>query len=147
MQSSILGGKVLKRSLPVITPPPGAGTPVCKRLLLPQGELAQFHDSEEGFRYAAVIELRPGTLRGNHYHERKQETVYLISGEMTLVVEDVRTGTRETLTLTPGDMVTLPPGIAHAMQPTAPGYAVEISPTRFEPEDTFKRDVLQCGGP
>lgn len=142
MRSSLLGGKVTKLTLPVITPPPGAGTPVCKRLVLPQGELAQFYDGEEGFRYAAVIELRPGTLRGNHYHERKQETVYLISGEMNLALEDVATGTRETITLTPGDLVTIPARIAHAMQPTAPGYAVEISPTRFEPEDTFKRHLL-----
>lgn len=140
--SFFLGGKVVKRALPVITPPAGAGTPVCKRLLLPQGELAHFYDGEEGFRYAAVIELRPGTLRGNHYHQQKQETVYLISGEMNLALEEVATGTRETIKLAPGDLVTIPAGVAHAMQPTAPGYAVEISPVRFQPEDTFKRSVL-----
>jgi quercetin dioxygenase-like cupin family protein len=140
--TTFLGGRVHKRSLPVVAPPAPANAPVCKRLLLPQGELAQFHDSSDGFRYAAVIELRPGTTRGNHYHRHKMEVVYLISGEVRVLVEDTATATREAILLRPGDLLTIPPGIAHAMQPTAAGYAVELSPTRFEPEDTCKHRVL-----
>jgi hypothetical protein len=58
--SSFLNGKVLKRSLPELHLPLGPDAPVLKRLMLPQGELAQFYDAEEGIRYLAFIELRPG---------------------------------------------------------------------------------------
>jgi len=89
-----------------------------------------------------VVELRPGTLRGNHFHRRKAETVYLVSGEMNVLVKDPENATRETIPLKAGDVLTIPAGIAHVMQPTAAGYAVEISPTRFEPEDTEKHHLL-----
>jgi len=82
---SLLGdGGVRKWSLPIITGAPATGAPLQKRLALPQGELAQIWDGHSGVRYLAVMELRTGALRGNHYHLRKHEWVYLISGELTL---------------------------------------------------------------
>src|SRR5207244_7219783 len=71
-ESTFLSGKVLRRSLPVVQPASGSGAPSLKRLLLPQGELAQFYDGEEPIRYLAYIELRPGVVRGNHYHKVKE---------------------------------------------------------------------------
>jgi mannose-6-phosphate isomerase-like protein (cupin superfamily) len=138
----LLGGKVVKTSLPVLSCPPGPDTPFCKRLLLPPGELAQFHDSAEGFRFGAVIELRPNALRGNHYHQQKEETVYLFSGEMRVVVEDVQTGAQESVILKTGDQITIPPGVAHVLVPLTGGLAVETSPARFNPADTFKRVLV-----
>src|SRR5437870_12464864 len=80
--STFLPGKLRKFSLPVIATPVGPDAPNLKRLLLPQGELAQFYDSDEPVRYLAFIELRAGSTRGNHYHQFKEEWLYLIQGEL-----------------------------------------------------------------
>ncbi len=137
-----LGGKVVKRTLPVFTPPFGANVPVIKRLLLPQGELAQFFDGDPPMRYLAVIELRPGTIRGNHFHREKEEWVYVISGELLLTVQEVSSGTKDSFTLSVGELAILPAGIAHAMQPKQAGFAVEFSPVAFDPADTYKSSAV-----
>jgi mannose-6-phosphate isomerase-like protein (cupin superfamily) len=136
-----LGGRVRKLSLPRLeTPAPAYGPPL-KRLALPQGELAQIHDSDQGMRYLAVIEFRPGGVRGNHYHKHKEEWVYLIEGEVGLTVEDMRTRTRESLVLVAGDLVRIGLEVAHAFQTLEPGRAIEFSPSRFDAEDTHRKMV------
>src|SRR5579859_3526509 len=94
-----LAGKVIKHSLMVIEGRPGSDAPALKRLNLPQGELAQVYDGDEGIRYLACMELRPGCIRGNHYHEVKAEVIYIIRGEILLVVEDIVTRERASLSM------------------------------------------------
>ena len=137
-EQRFLGGKVLKRSLPTFQPPFAADIPVTKRLLLVQGELAQFHDGEEGIRYLAAIQFVSGTTRGNHYHLKKQEWVYMIAGTVLLVVEDVETKVRESFSMVTGDLVYIPPNIAHTFVVQQDGTAVEFSPIRFDPADTSR---------
>jgi quercetin dioxygenase-like cupin family protein len=132
-----LGGKVHKRSLPAF-PPPAPAELAEKRLLLAQGELAQFYNGEEGIRYIAAIEFVKGTVRGNHYHQRKQEWVYLISGSVELVVEDVESKLRETVNMVAGDLAYVSPGVAHTFVVQESGMAVEFSPVRFDPADTTR---------
>jgi oxalate decarboxylase/phosphoglucose isomerase-like protein (cupin superfamily) len=132
-----LSGKVLKRSLPAF-PPPITSNLSEKRLLLPQGELAQFYNGEQPIRYIAAVEFTKGTARGHHYHHRKQEWLYLFSGVVCLVVEDMETKARESLLLTKGDLVFIPPNIAHAFIVQEDGIGIEFSPTLFDPADTFK---------
>lgn len=137
-ESSFLNGKVLKRSLPALPLPLGPQAPNLRRLVLPQGELAQFYDADEGIRYLAFIELLPGKIRGNHYHKVKVELVYVISGEVLLLVADTDSGGRASVPLRAGDLVTIQTGIAHALQPVKPGQAVEFSTARFDAADIHK---------
>jgi mannose-6-phosphate isomerase-like protein (cupin superfamily) len=137
-QPTFLNGRVRKVSLPAFELPLAADAPTVKRLLLPQGELGQFYDGDEGMRYLAFIELRPGTVRGNHYHKRKEEWVYFIKGEVLLIAQDIETKSRETIPLKTGDLAIIQTGIAHALQVQAPGQAVEFSPARFDPLDIHK---------
>jgi quercetin dioxygenase-like cupin family protein len=109
-----------------------------KRLLLPQGELAQFYDSDDPVRYIAYVELRPGTVRGNHYHRIKEELVYLILGEIVLLVEEVDSKARESIRLKAGELAVIQPGIAHALRVVKAGHAVECSKTRFEATDSYR---------
>jgi quercetin dioxygenase-like cupin family protein len=132
-----LAGKVRKISLPVVHGKPEPKAPHLKRLLLPQGELAQFHSSPEGMRYLAYVELRAGAVRGNHYHKFKQEWIYMISGELSLVVEDVASSLRETFTITRGDLAFIPTGVAHALHVRESGHAIEFSPVAFNPGDSY----------
>src|SRR5438874_13447618 len=117
----LLGGKVIKRTLPAVQPSSTPDSRTLKRLMLPQGELAQFYDGDQGIRYIAQIELQAGSIRGNHYHKVKQEWVYLISGEVNLMVEDLESKAREAAVLQAGDLVFIKTGIVHALQVTKSG--------------------------
>ena len=139
---SFLSGRVLKKSLPVFRPPIGASTSPIKRLLLPQGELAQFYDSDEPVRYIAYIEFCAGGARGNHFHNIKEEWVYLIEGEIVLTVEDVESKARESFSMQAGDLVFVPKGVAHTFQTVKPGYAVEFSSARYNAEDTHRYPLI-----
>ncbi len=138
-----LSGKVVKRSLPVINGSPGPGVGALKRLLLPQGELAQFYDGEEPIRYIAAVQLRPGTIRGNHYHEFKDECVYLIRGELQILVEDIDSRIREEVLLRTGDLASIAPRVAHVLRPLSDGEGVEFSTVRFKAADSFKYPLLK----
>lgn len=141
-QTTYFGGRVLKCSLPVFQGAPPADALGPKRLALPQGELANFHDSQEGIRYIASLELRPGTVRGNHWHEIKQEQLYILSGSLLLVVRERESGEREEIQLRPGDLVLIQPGIAHAMKTLEPGYGIEFSRNKFDPADVQRLALI-----
>ena len=136
-ETKYLAGKVVKWPLPLITSRPGPEAPALKRLLLPQGELAQVHDSEEGIRYLAFIETRSGSVRGNHYHKIKEERIYVLQGELLVLVEDVETKARASVRLQTGDLLLIETGIAHLMRTIEPGQAIEFSKARFNPADSF----------
>lgn len=133
--AKFLDGKVLKQSLPVVPLPVEPAAPHLRRLLLPQGELAQFHNAEEGIRYIAFVELLPGQVRGNHYHQAKVELIYMIRGEAVLFVADVESKAQASVNLRAGDLVLIRTGVAHALRPVEPGQVIEFSATRFDPAD------------
>ena len=137
-----LSGKVHKTSLPSFQPPTGPEAPVLKRLQLTQGELAQFHDAEVPIHYLAYIELRTGTVRGNHYHLLKEEFVYVIAGELTLMVEDLDSKARATIQLQTGDLAFIATRVAHALQVVKDGHAIEFSRARFDPADTHRNPLV-----
>jgi hypothetical protein len=140
-ETTLLNGRVLKRALPVVEPENAAGSPTLKRLLLPQGELAQFFDGEEPLRYLAYIELRGGSARGNHFHKVKAEWIYLLSGEAMLLLEDVETKEQGILPLKVGELAFVQTGIAHAIQVLKSGQAIEFSCARFDAEDIYKYPI------
>lgn len=136
-ETEYLAGRVVKWPLPVISWRPGPDAPMLKRLLVPQGELAQVHDSEEGIRYLAVIETRGGSVRGNHYHKIKEERIYVLQGELLVLVEDVETKARAFVSLRTGELLLIQTGIAHLLRTVEPGQAIEFSKARFNPADSF----------
>ena len=134
-ETTFLNGRVITRSLPVLQLPLGADAPVLKRLLLPQGELAQFYNAEEGIHYLAFLELLPGRTRGNHYHKVKEELVYMIRGEVLLSVADINSQACASVALRAGDLAVIRTGIAHALRTMEPGQAIEFSVSRFDSAD------------
>jgi len=141
-ETSLLGGKVTKRTLPLVQPSSTPDSRTLKRLPLPQGELAQFYDGDDGIRYIAQIELQAGSIRGNHFHKVKQEWVYMMSGEVTLVVENLESKERESTLLTAGDLVFIQTGVVHALQVTKSGQAIEFSTSRFDPADIYRYKLV-----
>lgn len=137
-QTTYLAGQVVKQTLPSFSGPPGPGAPNLKRLLLPQGELTQFYDADPPVRYLAVIELKTGATRGNHYHKTKEEMLYIVQGELELIVEDSVSRAREIVPLKAGDLTIVRPGIAHALRTVSPGCAVEFAGNRFDHADIHR---------
>src|SRR5437868_12252978 len=135
LESTFLAGKVRTWSLPIIEGRPAPDAPRLKRLRLPQGELAQIYDGLPGIQYLALIELLTNTVRGNHFHDTKREFIYMISGEILLIVEDVDTKSRASFQLKPGDQAMISTRVAHTLQVLKPGYGIEFSPLAFDPGD------------
>jgi quercetin dioxygenase-like cupin family protein len=140
METTLLKGKVKIWGLPQVQP--GPNDLLLKRVMLPQGELAQFYDNDEGVRYIASIELQAGTARGNHYHKIKREYVYIISGKLRLVVQELGAAGKEEIDLQAGNLVFIQPAIVHALDVKESGLAVEFSPNRFDPADTYREKLV-----
>jgi uncharacterized RmlC-like cupin family protein len=128
-EEQFLDGKVIKRSLPVFQNSPPRDVVGPKRLLLAQGELANFYDGDEGIRYLALVELRVGQIRGNHFHRVKEEQIYIISGEVQLVTQSGDENMRVFIELRPGDLVSI-------------ATAVEFSKTRFDASDVERFQLV-----
>jgi Cupin domain len=130
-----LGGQVRKQILPLFESSPGQTGPPLKRLLLPQGELAQLLDGDHPIRYLAFVELREGAVRGNHFHQIKQEQIYVIRGRALLSVEAPDSKAKDAAPLEEGDLVFISAGVAHRLDVIEAGQAVEFSEERFDPSD------------
>ena len=142
-ESTYINGRVIKSTLPVFEGRPPSDAPKIKRLFLAQGELAQVYDGEEGIRYLASVELRAGAVRGNHYHNVKEEVIYVIQGEILLVVEDILSKERASFNLCHGELAVIPVRIAHAFRTITSGQGVEWSATRFAPADICPYPLIQ----
>src|SRR5688572_4287290 len=123
---SLFGGLVEIKPL-LVTDQPATRPEVRARLALAKGEMAVLTDTGQIIRHLAYLELRPGQRRGDHYHKLRREYSYVISGGISLYLEELATGAKATAQLVPGDLLFIQPGIAHAFVPTAAGHALEFA--------------------
>ncbi|MGZ8920903.1 MAG: cupin domain-containing protein [Limisphaerales bacterium] len=137
---SYLGGRATVKSL-LVTDQPATRAEVCARILSPRGEMAVLTDGSTPLRHLSYLEFRQGMLRGNHYHKLRHEYCYLISGELTLTLADIGTGEKAVVQMRTGDLAYVTPGIAHALNPTATGHAVEYAAEPFDLADVFPHQI------
>lgn len=73
---------------------------------------------EEPINHAAIITSKAGSIRGNHYHPKQIQYVYLISGKYESVSKDIknRDSKMQSKIIKPGSLVITPPMVAHAMR-------------------------------
>jgi mannose-6-phosphate isomerase-like protein (cupin superfamily) len=131
-----LAGRVTVRKLPVIHGRPERPVTDGGRILLPAGEFAQIAN-DESVRFVAYLEFKhePGLSRGNHYHRRKAESLYVISGRLRARFADPHTQDRAEITIEAGDLVRVSADCAHAYEALEPSHAVEFSGTAFDATD------------
>jgi mannose-6-phosphate isomerase-like protein (cupin superfamily) len=123
------------RSLPTVQPPiPRGGG----RIITDAGELTQIVNGNI-FKFLAYIEfpLNSATRRGNHYHERKTERLYIIKGHLQATFFEIDTQVRKELELRSGDLITIVPRCAHTYTALEHTHAVEFSEEVYDPEDTI----------
>ena len=88
-----------------------------------------------------ILHIIEGTKLSLQYHKVKDETIYLQSGEMELVIEE--DGRRFSLIMNPGDARHIPPGTIHRMIARTTCDVIEVSTTELDDvvrlEDDFGR--------
>jgi dTDP-4-dehydrorhamnose 3,5-epimerase-like enzyme len=105
-----------------------------------KGEFVQISYRED-IRHVAFFELKKGQFRGNHYHEKKEEVFYVISGKIRAVFADIDTSEREERILTRGDKVQVPTRLGHVFYGLEDATVVEYSPQYYDKEDAMKINI------
>jgi len=108
-----------------------------------RGMLVQIVDGAPCFRHLVYLDFRvtdPPVYRGGHYHEKKTEIFYVITGRIEVQLVDLDTGWRGSLTISPGDKLTLLPRLAHRFRALEFSQVIEIAPVAYDPADVFPFD-------
>ncbi len=134
---SFLGGKLLIRNLPA------AGESADeRRIIQDKGEMAQIANSREArFVHLLYWDLKPGFDRGHHYHKRKLENFYVISGKLKLRIQDNETHEVLDRVLTAGMKVTIEPPCPHAFRAIEYSQVLEFHAEPYNEADTIKQDI------
>jgi dTDP-4-dehydrorhamnose 3,5-epimerase-like enzyme len=135
-EQQMFESKVIIESLPV-----GGPDEAERRIYSDKGEMAQIvNRTDASFRqivYWDIDSPRTGVDRGHHYHRQKADRMYVISGEVALLLEDLQTGEKATAHLQAGDRVFIAPGVAHAVRSLTRAQVLEYAPDPYDPADTY----------
>jgi mannose-6-phosphate isomerase len=94
-----------------------------RRVPKPWGHELVFAENE---RYAGkILHLEPGECLSLQYHERKDETVFVLTGEVNLLVG--AEGNLKEVRLGPGESYRIRPGVRHRMSADVATDLVEVS--------------------
>jgi len=107
-----------------------------KRLIQERGELALIEDGRT-FRHLGYFSLRKGEglYRGGHYHLRKIEHFYVVSGRLAICLVDLDTGKRSKVELWAGHCATLHPNCAHRFEAIEDAQVIEYFDAVYDRED------------
>lgn len=111
-----------------------------RRVSKPWGHELIFAENE---RYAGkILHLEPGQSLSLQYHERKDETIYVLNGEVSLSV-DVD-GEMKEIRLAAGSAYRFRPGVRHRMRSEAACDLIEVSSPELDDvvrlEDAYGRE-------
>ena len=115
-----------------------------KRWTEERGEFVQISYQEE-IRHLVFFEIRKGFSRGGHYHAKKEEIFYIISGKIKARLWDLDTQEREEHVFEKGDRVRIQPRCGHLFDALKDTVVVEYSPHVYEPEDSYVIDFERSG--
>jgi dTDP-4-dehydrorhamnose 3,5-epimerase-like enzyme len=107
-----------------------------------KGEFAQISAHEET-RHIAAFTIRAGFWRGKHYHERKDETFYVIDGKIRTVLIDLDTNRKEEHIITKGYKLRVKPRCWHVLYGIDDASVVEYSPQTYDSTDAYTITVCE----
>lgn len=83
-----------------------------------------------------IIQL-PGQLHPWHFHKRKEETFLVVFGKLNVEIDEKK------LTLSPGDQITVPPGVWHRFWSEEEGCIFEeISTTAYKNDSVYRDPII-----
>ena len=77
-----------------------------------------------------ILHINKGESLSLQYHEMKEETLYVVDGELRLTIE--HGGDRRELTLRKGEAFHIPPRMIHRMEALADTDVAEVSTTELD---------------
>ena len=107
-----------------------------KRLIQDRGELALIEDGKS-FQHLGYFSLKKGEgyYRGGHYHRKKVEHFYVVSGRIRVRFVDLDSGERSQVFLEEGQRVTIYPNCAHRFEAEKEAQVIEYYNSIYDPED------------
>jgi len=65
-----------------------------------------------------IVSMNPGAVRGNHYHKKQEEKIWIIGGPCFITAKNREEGEIEEIEVSPGNetILTIIPGITHAIK-------------------------------
>ena len=107
-----------------------------KRLIQDRGELALIEDGKL-FQHLGYFSLKKGEgyYRGGHYHRKKVEHFYVVSGRIRVRLVDLDSGQRSQVFLEEGQRVTIYPNCAHRFEAEEEAQVIEYYNSIYDPED------------
>jgi mannose-6-phosphate isomerase-like protein (cupin superfamily) len=107
------------------------------------GELARIINGSN-IRFIAYVEFLKDAkqLRGNHYHERKREILYIMRGSLHATYKNLDSGEHGACDHHAGELVAVPPRVAHVYQPITDTHALELSLQPYDANDTIPFNVM-----
>jgi len=109
-----------------------------RRIVEARGELAQIGGGQ-AFQYLVYWDIQPvaEAFRGQHYHLKKEESMYILRGSVQVLFEDIDTKERKEHTLAEGARVIILPRLAHKFVPLEFVQVIEFSPQPFDRTDAY----------
>lgn len=98
----------------------------------------------EGMCFITYLEFPKGKIKGNHYHNSKEENMVVIKGKVKAkyyLPDDLEK--KIEIILEEGDLVTILPGCAHAYKSDEGCSVIEFSKQKYNNNDVFKIDKME----
>jgi L-fuculose-phosphate aldolase len=112
-----------------------------KRLIQERGELALIEDGVS-IRHLGYFSLKkgPGHFRGGHFHEKKIERFYIISGRLRLEFMDMETRTSGEIEVREGMCMAIHPNCAHRFSAEEDAQVIEYYDSDYDLDDDKRYD-------
>ena len=105
-------------------------------------ELLKANEIEKPLKQLHIASIKPGFVRGNHYHKKRIEWLFLVSGKAKVVLEDVATKKRKNFIFNEKSpkVLSIFPGISHAVKNigTKNAYIISAQSDIFNPKKPDK---------
>jgi dTDP-4-dehydrorhamnose 3,5-epimerase-like enzyme len=110
-----------------------------KRYVEERGELVLLADGDE-IRHITFFTLNPGKdfFRGGHFHKKKTEKFYVVSGKLNILIVDVDTKEKDIIEIIAGQRVTIYPFCAHKFQAVTESHVIEYYDSAYDIDDDVR---------
>lgn len=81
-------------------------------------ELLKANEIEEPIKQIHIASIKPGHVRGNHYHSKRMEWFFVVAGKAELSLQDIKTKEKICFKLSSKEpkVITIFPNIAHTVK-------------------------------
>ena len=111
-------------------------------------ELLKANQLEKPVKQIYIASIKPGCVRGNHYHLKRMEWFFIVAGKAKLSLQDIKTKEKISFKLSPREpkVITIFPNISHAIKNVGKEvvYLVSAQSDIYNPRrpDAFHWEIL-----